>query len=379
MKKILLIHNKYRNTGGEDTAVLQEINLLKEKYEVRVLFFDNNIQNYPRQLISFLTNRNSESRKILEDTINDFKPDIAYVHNTWFKASLETFYILKKYNIKTLLKLHNFRYDCTNYFFISGHLREKNKCLACNLQKKNRQIFNKYYPESYWKSFFIILYGRKYFKILKDFEIEILVLTNFHKRYLNQLGISKDKIYVFPNYVESNEESFEAENSYLLYAGRISEEKGVEELISTFIKSELNNVGLKIIGQGPMYKQLKQKYTTIDFLGEIEHSDVLEYIRKSLAVITCTKLYEGQPMLLCEASSLSVPSIYPETGGVSEFFPTDYALSFKQFDYSELLEKINMLKNPSFMNDLGTTNKDFLSKYLKKDKLISKFAEIANG
>ena len=84
-------------------------------------------------------------------------------------------------------------------------------------------------------------------------------------------------------------------------------------------------------------------------------------------------------MLLCEASSLSVPSIYPETGGVSEFFPTDYALSFKQFDYSELLEKINMLKNPSFMNDLGTMNKDFLSKYLKKDKLISKFAEIANG
>ena len=216
-------------------------------------------------------------------------------------------------------------------------------------------------------------------KILKEFEIKILVLTDFHRRYLDQLGISKDKVFVFPNYVENNKTSIEVEASYLMYAGRVSEEKGLEELISTYLDSELNNIRLKIIGQGPMYKDLKQKYTTVDFLGEVDHSDVLEYIRNSLAVITCTKLYEGQPMLLCEASSLSVPSIYPETGGVSEFFPPDYALSFKQFDYSELLERINMLKNRSFVNDLGATNKDFLSKYLKKDKLISKFAEIING
>ena len=48
-------------------------------------------------------------------------------------------------------------------FFVNGHLRGKSKCLACNLQKKNRQIFNKYYPESYWKSLLVILYGKKYF------------------------------------------------------------------------------------------------------------------------------------------------------------------------------------------------------------------------
>ena len=30
MKKILLIHNKYRDLGGEDIAVENEINLLKK-------------------------------------------------------------------------------------------------------------------------------------------------------------------------------------------------------------------------------------------------------------------------------------------------------------------------------------------------------------
>ena len=32
MKKILVIHNKYRLTGGEDIAVSNEIALLKQKF-----------------------------------------------------------------------------------------------------------------------------------------------------------------------------------------------------------------------------------------------------------------------------------------------------------------------------------------------------------
>ena len=45
MKKILLIHNKYRYMGGEDIAVENEINFLKEGFEVETLFFENNVTN----------------------------------------------------------------------------------------------------------------------------------------------------------------------------------------------------------------------------------------------------------------------------------------------------------------------------------------------
>ena len=53
MKKILVIHNKYRLTGGEDIAVSNEIALLKQKFEVKVLFFDNTIKNYLKQIFWF--------------------------------------------------------------------------------------------------------------------------------------------------------------------------------------------------------------------------------------------------------------------------------------------------------------------------------------
>ena len=58
MKKILFIHNKYRHIGGEDTAVNQEIALLKEVYDVKVIIFENTIKNYFWQTLYFLTNKN---------------------------------------------------------------------------------------------------------------------------------------------------------------------------------------------------------------------------------------------------------------------------------------------------------------------------------
>ena len=41
MKKVLLIHNLYRNFGGEDAAVNGDEKLLKKKYDVQKIIFDN--------------------------------------------------------------------------------------------------------------------------------------------------------------------------------------------------------------------------------------------------------------------------------------------------------------------------------------------------
>ena len=200
MKKILIIHTKYRNLGGEDTAVVNENILLNENYEVNILYFNNKIKNLPKQFFSFLLNQNKESMNILQEKINNFNPDIAYVHNTWFKASLGIFKILKKNNIRVLLKLHNFRYDCTRYFFASSHLRGLKICPACGMNQKRGRIVNKYFEDSYLKSFLIIYYGKKYFNIIIKSDIQILVLTQYHKDYLVNLGLEESRINIFPNY-----------------------------------------------------------------------------------------------------------------------------------------------------------------------------------
>ncbi|MDC3227296.1 glycosyltransferase family 4 protein [Acidimicrobiaceae bacterium] len=382
MKKILVIHTKYRELGGEDIAIQNEIGFLKEFYEVEELFFNNEINNFFQQGISFITNHNQHSVNKLNEVLKDFSPDIAYVHNTWFKGSLGIFKALEKKNIQTVLKLHNFRYDCTRSLFSKNHFRGKDFCNACGIKRKDMGIFNKYFLNSILKSIFITRYGIKYFDILKMNKLNILVLTHFHKNYLKNILQNKKLIDVFPNYIytDNNLNITEKEN-YVVYAGRISEEKGVKELIESFKKAKLNNISLKIVGNGPQLNNLRKIFidTNIEFLGQKNNSEVLKIISKARAVITGTKLYEGQPTLLCEASSMGVVSFYPRTGGISEFFPENYLFSYEQFNYEDLTEKLSLLHDKEKIEKTEIEIKEYIMNYLGKENLLMQFENALNN
>jgi len=380
-KKLLLIHNKYRELGGEDLAVKNETILLKKYFNLEVLYFDNDINKYPQQFFSFLINRNLGSINEVSLKIKNFKPDIIYVHNTWFKVSAGIFYVLLKSNAKIIIKLHNFRYKCTNTYSVKKHLDGNNYCEACSLTKKKFQLFNKYFASSYLKSILVIRYGKKYYKFLKNKKLNILALTNFHKSYLENQGFKNVTIY--PNYLNFSNEEMKKESlqkNYILYAGRISEEKGVEELIEAFNNSILKDYILKIIGDGPALEYLKTKHINprVEFVNFVENAEVLNLIKNSKAIVTATKLWEGQPTLLCEASLLGLPSVFPKNGGISEFFPENYPLSFEKNNYLDLKNKLNLLLDSSYIEDIGKKNKKFIEKKLDEQNLISIFNNVVN-
>ena len=377
MDKLLLIHNNYQNIGGEDIAVRQEIEFLKKHFELRELIFDNSELRTPSQLFNFLFNSNRKSKKRVLQEIEEFNPDVAYVHNTWFSASLSIFKALKSKNIKVILKLHNYRFFCTRSYLINNHIQNE-YCMACGIRKKYFSFFNKYFKESYLKSFLVNRYGRKYYKIIKNFDGTIVCLTEFQRNFLRNLGF-RNRIETLPNNLHSQLEftNSKKENN-VIYAGRISEEKGIEELITSFRDAGLKKTRLVIIGDGPDHKYLVNKYgdmVNISFLGYKTNFETLKLIANSRAVVTATKLYEGQPTLLTEASLSGTPSIFPDTGGVSEFFPKDYPLMFEQFNYFDLISKMQLVEDEKLIVELGSLAREHIENSLKDEYLIKKFKE----
>ncbi len=382
MKKILIIHNTYRVTGGEDIAVENEIELLKKSYEIKVIKFDNSIKNYILQTLWFILNKNLKSISLVKNELSIFNPDYVYIHNTWFKVSLGIFKLLEDKKIKTILKIHNFRYFCTKSYLTKNHVFSHGYCEACGLDSKSLGFFNKYFTDSILRSFLINYYGKKYYKILKNNKIKILVLTDFHKKFMEDLGFNKNKVTVFRNFISSNPNLSNTgltPKKVLVYAGRISNEKGLQELIDSFCKVAPKDFLLKIIGTGPIINSLKEQgNANVEFLGSISNQEVLNQISNAKGVVTATKLLEGQPTLLCEASSLGVPSIFPRTGGLREFFPEDYKFSFKQFDYSDLDEKLKLLISSDNTDTFGAESKLFIDKLLDATSLITNFEDILN-
>jgi glycosyltransferase involved in cell wall biosynthesis len=380
MKKILVVHNRYQLTGGEDIAVDNEIEFLKNHFQVKALFFDNKIVSRYKFLKLIFTLKNRDSITELENVYSEFKPDYVYIHNTWFNASLEVFKFLEKKQANVVLKLHNFRYDCTKYFKSKNHLNNKKICPACGYGYKKFKYFNKYFKDSYAKSFFVLLYGRKYIKILLNSNFKIAVLTKFHSDHLINLGLDISRLEIVPNIIMNKPivKTGKTDKS-LVYAGRVSNEKGLSELIHAFNEVDAKEVKLKIVGDGPMLKQLiqKNKNKNIKFLGQISNQEVKEIISKSTAVITATKLLEGQPTLLHEASLLKKPSIYPKTGGLSEFFPDDDPYSFEQFNYDQLVEKLRLLLTDIDKGQqIGEQNYNFIMKNLSIEIIKEKYLKL---
>ena len=371
MKKILVVNTIYKEKGGEDTNIVDEVSFLKNFYEVKYLEFKNEGKLSIIDLISFVFNSNLKSNKLMRDVIDEFKPDIAYVHNTWFRANIGIYKILKKKGIKVFHKIHNFRYFCCNFFLLKNHIKDTEYCNMCNLQKENK-IFNKYYQNSYLKSFFGILYGKKIYRLILSGDLNLLVMTNFHKKFLVKLGVKPENIDTFSNPISyKNTNEYNQISDYLVYAGRVSQDKGVEELIKAWIKADVSNLSLKIIGDGKMLNELKEKYIlpNIKFLGLLSHEETLELIKNSRGVVTATKMYEGQPRLLCEASINGIPSLFPDFGGMGEFFPRNYTFKFEQFNYESLCEKLKLFEKSLELKQESIEIQSFTEQIFGKDYL----------
>ena len=67
MKKILVIHTKYRNLGGEEIAVDNEVNNLKNYFDVRTIYFSNETTSIYRDIKSLFTNSNKKSETKLKN------------------------------------------------------------------------------------------------------------------------------------------------------------------------------------------------------------------------------------------------------------------------------------------------------------------------
>ncbi len=198
---------------------------------------------------------------------------------------------------------------------------------------------------------------------------KILVLTHAAGKELTKIGINKEKVVVYHQWIDTKlfrahekEKSrkkmkLDIDNFLILFTGRFIPPKGVDTLLEAS-KKVPKNVQIIFVGSGPMKEEIANlalKNKSIVFIGEIPKEDLPYYYSSAdICIIPSrqnTKTYsEGIPRVMIEAFTCGTPVIATNSGGLSELITADVGFFTKPTSGSilkiirTLVIKRNLLK-----------------------------------
>jgi len=147
-----------------------------------------------------------------------------------------------------------------------------------------------------------------------------IALTDFSRRKLIEGGLPEDKIVVKPNFVDPEPEPGPGDGGYFLYAGRLTEEKGLRVLIECW-KNGHNLPPLWIAGDGPLRGEVQSTAATtpnVRWLGMKTSDEVLLLMKHAKAILCPSLWYEGMPRVVIESLAVGTPVIASRIGGYPE-------------------------------------------------------------
>ncbi|MEA1989592.1 MAG: glycosyltransferase family 4 protein [Pseudomonadota bacterium] len=377
--KVLILHNKYKIPGGEDAVVTHESSLLEQMgHLVKISYFDNDDISGLKQKISTGLNAvySGKAKDQIHSIINEFKPDVIHVHNTFPKISPSIFYLADELNIPIVQTVHNYRLICPGALL----LRDEKVCEDCvNSKFAFKGIVHKCYRESATESAVVATVNFIH-NILSTWQNRIsrfIVLSDFAKQKLkgSVLKLNDEHFSVKPNFVEDKGFNHQRDNSFL-FVGRLSTEKGIDVLLEAFTKTTL---AITIIGGGPFEEQVVEyadQYPNIEYLGFQPQEVVRERMQMCKALVFPSIWYEGMPMTILEAFSTGCPVIASKLGAMEELIEDhSNGLHFRVGDSSDLLAKLDLITSAMSVNARNT----YLDKYTPEQnyqQLISIYQQV---
>ena len=318
---ILIIHNYYKNRGGEDIVFENETKALEKQSSVNVFSFSVNNQEteggilHKLKFLCKILSGNREIRNEILKIIKDKNIDIVHVHNVFPLITPFIYRFLKKQTgVKIVQTIHNFRFVCpSGLLFHNGKI-----CKSC-LEKGNFKpcISLKCYRDSrLFSMLYSYLIKKTAISVRNDIDL-CLTLNEFAKSILVQAGFPKNKIKVRGNSLPDVDKTERADGQHYLFIGRISQEKGLENAIKAFV--ELPKCDFVIAGTGPLCEELQEKYKdyrNIKFVGFTDGETKQKLFMHAKAVIIPSIWYENFPMVVIEAFRCGIPVISNTWGAI---------------------------------------------------------------
>jgi len=345
--KILLVHNTYQRPGGEDPVFEQERRMLEQSGHAVITYCRSNwdVDSYKGLRRISLAKRTiwaSDTQRELLSLLQQEKPDVVHVHNTFVMISPSIYFACYQAKVPVVQTLHNYRLLCpTATFFRDGKV-----CEEC-LTSLWRGVQHACYHDSYSATAVVaLMLGSHRLRNTWNREISCFVaLSQFARNKFVEGGLPEDRIFIKPNFVHPDPGARVGDGEYALFIGRLSPEKGLSTLLAAW-KRLRQSIPLVIIGGGPDRELLEaqvaqEKLTNVQFRGQLPREQTLAAINNARFVIIPSVWYETFCMAIAESFACSTPVICSRMGVMQELV-TDgrTGLHFTPSDPDDLAQKV---------------------------------------
>jgi glycosyltransferase involved in cell wall biosynthesis len=340
--------------------------------------------------------RSREAARRIRQLVRDHRPDVAHLHNTYHQLTPSIIAALDEAGVPVVMTLHDYKLICPNYcHFASGEY-----CYRCRGGRFHQALVTRcsggslarsalLSAEAYWQRWTGV-YGR-----VRRFIAPSRFMRARVAEAAGNVGIDAERVTYLPSFCPPTGAAAgtglsDADRavldglpqSYVLYFGRLGEEKGLNSLLDAV--SRLPGVPFVICGDGPQRSALEQavgerSLDNVQFTG-YANKPLLELVVARAAVSVLPAIWpENAPFTVIEAAAAGVPQVVSDMGGLPEMAEIVSGLVFRHGDGADLAEKIDgLLSEPAGARARGDEGRQAALAYFDKDRHMQSLMEIYN-
>jgi glycosyltransferase involved in cell wall biosynthesis len=309
----------------------------------------------------------TDARKRIRAMIGDFQPDVAHVRNIYHHLSPSILWELKAQNVPVVYHLNDFKLLCPSYNLVS----RGETCEACKGGEFWHALQKRCYPGT---AALVTLaaeaYAQRWLGTYQKCVDLFLAPSRFVREKFVEHGWDGNKFEVLPHFQKTHSvrQRNSNEDEPVLYFGRLSEEKGVADLLRAMRK--VPQMRLAVAGDGPQRRELQKLadslgLSNVEFVGHMRPEERDSLIAESRFTVLPSHAYEtlGKTILESYAEGRSV--VASDLGSRRELIQHGVTgLLFRSGDVDELASAIQSLgANPELAQKMGLSGWEMVQRH----------------
>jgi glycosyltransferase involved in cell wall biosynthesis len=348
---VMVVHNAYQESGGEDRVYLAETALLEARGHrvVRYTAHNARVVSMSRPVLASKALWNNAAYRQIRDLIRRERPHVVHFHNTFPLVSPAGYYAARAEGVPVVQTLHNYRLLCPDaLFFRDGRVCED--CMGKGLPWPG--IVHGCYRGSRAASGVAaaMLGAHRALRTWAKMVDLYVTPSAFARSKFVEGGLPARKIKVKPNFVYPDPGPGGGSGEYALFVGRLSAEKGVVTLLEAWRRLG-RRLPLKIVGDGPLRDEVigaAAEHRGVEWLGYRSSAEVHALLREASLLVLPSELYETFGLVAAEAFATGTPVVAADIGAIAEIVEQRRTgLCFLPGDHEDLAAKVGWwLSNP---------------------------------